>query len=309
MFDKQSLLRRIKELSFPEKEYWVVAGGAMVLHGFRPQTHDIDLGCTALLADKLEQQGYFVSRCDDGSRKIVYSEDVEIFENWLEGTVEIIGGVPVVCIDGLIRMKKKLGREKDLADLALINRGRKLSEMTLEELWELFPISLTEHKDRWTEDYREMEAYLRSTLSGIQIVRISHIGSTAIPSIWAKDIVDILLEVAQTEDLEAAAKAVEKIGFTRMSSSATRYSFNWGYTEEGFGEKVYHLHLRYGGDHDELYFRDYMNDHPLEAKAYEALKLDLWKKYAHDRDGYTNAKTAFVEKYTEAGKKLYPDRY
>lgn len=187
--------------------------------------------------------------------------------------------------------------------------GKKLSEMTLEELWELFPISLTEHKDCWAEDYRAMEAYLRSELSGIPIVRISHIGSTAIASIWAKDIVDILVEVASTENLEAAAKAIEKIGFTKMSSSEDRYSFNWGYTEDGFAEKVYHLHLRATGDNDELYFRDYLNEHPLCAKEYEALKLDLWKKFEHDRDGYTGAKTAFIKKYTEEAKKIYLNRY
>lgn len=122
MFDKQSLIQRLKELSFPEREYWVVGGGAMVLHGLRSQTRDIDLGCSTLLADKLKQQGYLVSRCDDGTRKILYSEDIEIFENWLEGTVEIMNGVPVVCVDGLIQMKKKLGREKDLADIALMKK-------------------------------------------------------------------------------------------------------------------------------------------------------------------------------------------
>lgn len=125
MFDKQALLQRLRELSLPEKEYWVVAGGAMVLHGFRSETRDIDLGCSTLLADQLEQQGYAVSRCEDGARKITYSENVEIFENWMEGTVEIISGVPVVCADGLIQMKKKLGREKDLADIALIEKARR----------------------------------------------------------------------------------------------------------------------------------------------------------------------------------------
>lgn len=120
MFDKQFLIQYLKELSFPEGEYWVVAGGAMVLHGFRTQTHDIDLGCSTLLADRLEQQGYSVSRLDDGTRKILYSENIEIFENWLEGTVERISGIPVVCVDGLIQMKEKLGREKDLADIAFI---------------------------------------------------------------------------------------------------------------------------------------------------------------------------------------------
>lgn len=123
MFDKQSLIQRVKELSLPDGEYWVVAGGAMVMHGFRPQTRDIDLGCSSLLADILERHGYPTTLCDDGTRKIRYSDDVEIFENWLEGEVEMVGSVPVVSADGLIRMKSKLGREKDLADIELIRGG------------------------------------------------------------------------------------------------------------------------------------------------------------------------------------------
>lgn len=95
------------------------------MHGVRPQTQDIDLGCTTRLADQLERQGYVVSRCKDGTRKISYSENVEIFENWIEGTVEIVSGVPVVCVDGLIQMKKQLGREKDIADIAQIEKVRK----------------------------------------------------------------------------------------------------------------------------------------------------------------------------------------
>lgn len=124
MFDKHSLLQRLGELGFPTTEYWVITGGAMVLHGFRLQTRDIDLGCTSSLADLLEGQGCPVSRCDDGTRKISYSDDVEIFENWLEGAVEFVDGIPVVSVDGLVQMKKKLGREKDFADIALIEKGR-----------------------------------------------------------------------------------------------------------------------------------------------------------------------------------------
>ena len=124
MFDKPSLLQRLGELGFPTTEYWVITGGAMVLYGFRPQTHDIDLGCATSLADKLEREGYPVSRTADGNRKIAYAHDVEIFENWLEGAVEMVDGVPVVSVDGLMEMKRKLGREKDLADIALIEKGR-----------------------------------------------------------------------------------------------------------------------------------------------------------------------------------------
>ncbi len=186
---------------------------------------------------------------------------------------------------------------------------KKLSEMTLEELWELFPIFLTEHKQSWIEDYHEMEKCLGLGLAGIRLVRISHIGSTAIDTIWAKDIVDILVEIARGESLAAAAEAVERMGFTRMSSSENRYSFNRGYTEEGFADQVYHLHLRYEGDNDELYFRDYLNEHPQIAREYEQLKLQLWRKFEHNRDAYTEAKSEFVKKWTAAAKAAYGKRY
>ena len=127
MFDQSSLVQRLKAISLPESAYWVVAGGAMVLHGFRAQTRDIDLGCSTLLADRLQAEGYPVSYCDDGTRKIQFADDVEIFENWIEGTVEMVVGVPVVSIDGLIQMKRKLGREKDLADIAMIEKSRAMN--------------------------------------------------------------------------------------------------------------------------------------------------------------------------------------
>ena len=94
-----------------------------------------------------------------------------------------------------------------------------------------------------------------------------------------------------------------------MSEQINRKSFNMGYTSEGFAEKVFHLHLRYWGDNDELYFRDYMNDNALLAKKYEELKLSLWKKFEHDRDGYTLAKTDFVAEQTDKAKKSYGNKY
>lgn len=86
-------------------------------------------------------------------------------------------------------------------------------------------------------------------------------------------------------------------------------SFNLGYTENGFAEKVFHLHLRLEGDHDELYFRDFLIEYPQVAKEYEQLKLSLWKQFEHDRDGYTEAKTAFVRSVTEKAKQRYNGRY
>ena len=187
--------------------------------------------------------------------------------------------------------------------------GKDMSEMTLEELWELFPISLVAHDDRWKDNFHEIEKTLTELLSEQPVDRISHIGSTAMDGIWAKNIVDVMVEIPQSADMKAMAQILEQNGFIIMSSEANRISLNQGYTENGFADKVYHIHLRYTGDNDELYFRDYLKEHPVVAKEYEALKLRLWKQYEHHRDAYTDAKTDFISKWTAEARKEYGDRY
>lgn len=179
---------------------------------------------------------------------------------------------------------------------------KKLSEMTLEELWELFPIFLTEHKSVWADWYQEEISILKNLLS--PETEYHHVGSTAIKDIWAKPIVDILIVVKSKEQLKDTAEILQKNGYIIMSATENRISLNKGYTENGFAEKVFHLHLRLENDKDEIYFRDYLNSHPEIAKEYEELKLQLWKKFEHDRDAYTNAKSQFVKKYTELAKLL-----
>ena len=162
---------------------------------------------------------------------------------------------------------------------------------------------------KWNEYYNEMEISIERLLSDYPVDRISHIGSTAIHNIWAKNIVDVMVEIPQSVDMKEIARVLEQNGFIRMSSEAKRISLNKGYTENGFADKVYHIHLRYTGDNDELYFRDYLNEHPDAAKEYETLKLRLWKQYEHDRDAYTDAKTDFISKWTAESRKEYGDRY
>ena len=70
---------------------------------------------------------------------------------------------------------------------------KKLSEMTTEELWQLFPIVLTAHQNCWKGWYFEEEAMLMEILPNAK--RISHIGSTSIPAIWTKPIIDIIIEI------------------------------------------------------------------------------------------------------------------
>ena len=75
-----------------------------------------------------------------------------------------------------------------------------------------------------------------------------------------------------------------------------------GYTDSGFADRVFHIHVRNPGQNDELYFRDYLIAHPETAVEYAKLKRSLFKDYEHDRDGYTAAKGEFIRRITEKAK-------
>ena len=184
-----------------------------------------------------------------------------------------------------------------------------LLRMSLAELWELFPIILSPFNPLWKEWFEEEKSFLQQRLPSDKVLRISHIGSTAIGEIWAKPIIDILVEVEHTASLLQIKEILLQAGYLCMNESPTRISFNKGYTLQGFSDKIFHLHLRYWGDNDELYFRDYLQEHLLVARQYEVLKISLWKPYEHDRDAYTAHKTNFVRKYTQIAKELYKGRY
>lgn len=181
-----------------------------------------------------------------------------------------------------------------------------LSEMTLEELWELFPIKLTKHQPYWQDWYQEEERNLLSILP--DSIKINHIGSTAICGIWAKPIIDILVETNLCDQDNIKSILLDN-EYICMAEAETRIDFNKGYTSDGFAEKIFHLHLREFGDNDELYFRDYLNENPDIAKEYEKLKLSLWSLFEHDRDKYTENKAAFVYKYTQEAIKKYGKIY
>lgn len=118
--DKKQLVEKMRSLPFNKSDYWLAAGGAMVLYGFKDQTQDIDLGCSKHLADVLEQQGYETVLLQDGLRRIIYESTIEIFELWLKDAVVMVEDIPVVSVKGLIEMKKDLGREKDYRDIDVI---------------------------------------------------------------------------------------------------------------------------------------------------------------------------------------------
>lgn len=186
-----------------------------------------------------------------------------------------------------------------------------MEEMSQEELWELFPIILEKHNPDYGQWYREMETDLSGRLSDIRILRISHIGSTAVAGLTAKPIVDILLEPEPGYDMDRLIRALDGGGWTLMWRKNADGSMQLakGYTPEGFAERVYHLHVRPRGDWDELYFRDYLIDRRAAASEYETLKIRLKEQFEHDRDGYTDAKHEFVVRATSEARRMFGPRY
>lgn len=117
---KADIDARLREFPYDPGEYWVLAGGAMVLYGLREETADLDLGCTPKLADRLEAEGFPCRVTDDGNRRFRLGGDLEIFENWLYDRVVPVDGLPVISLRGLLELKRRLGREKDRRDVELI---------------------------------------------------------------------------------------------------------------------------------------------------------------------------------------------
>ena len=115
----EDIRRRLAELALDTNEYRINAGGAMVLHGLREETHDLDIWCTKKLGNALAQ------RCDvqvlpDGTRRFVPAPDVEIYENMLPGETVFLNGIPVAPLEDVLALKRQLNREKDRRDIAVL---------------------------------------------------------------------------------------------------------------------------------------------------------------------------------------------
>lgn len=190
--------------------------------------------------------------------------------------------------------------------------SKSLSGMTLEELWRLFPIILKEYNPAYKEWYFIEKNNILKCLEDINVARINHIGSSAVPGLISKPTVDILLEVYKNCDLAELKDRLINGGWLLMFSGyqpALKLAFNKGYTPNGFAAKVYHLHVRYYSDWDELYFRDYLICNKAAAKEYGELKLRLRKQYEHNRDGYTEAKAQFIQKHTKLARAALEGKY
>jgi GrpB-like predicted nucleotidyltransferase (UPF0157 family) len=174
-------------------------------------------------------------------------------------------------------------------------------------------VAIVPYDPRWPELFRQERDHLRACLPADLLGRIEHFGSTAVPGLAAKPVVDLLVEVT---DLQAAR--------TRIASvlEARGYDYFWRPThgddgppfyawfikrDPATGVRTHHVHVvePHFEHWDRLLFRDYLIEHPPVAREYEALKLRLASAHPNDRAAYTTGKTAFIVRVTELAKRHY----
>jgi putative glutamine amidotransferase len=154
--------------------------------------------------------------------------------------------------------------------------------------------SIVEPDPDWPERFEREASRLRVAL-GAQVVRIEHIGSTSVPGLVAKPIVDISVGVVSMEPRGAYVPALQALGYrTVLDPSDPDHEFA---SLDLDGERRFHVHLCSAGSRFErrhLAFRDWLRTHPEDASAYGKLKRELAAAHPNDVHTYTEGKTAFI---------------
>ena len=173
-------------------------------------------------------------------------------------------------------------------------------------------VAVVPYDPRWPEMFEQERLHLLSCLPDDLIRRIEHFGSTAIPGLSAKPIVDILVEVASLDETkQRIVPILEAQGydyFWRPSwGDDTPPYYAWFIKRDRNGNRTHHIHMveSHFEHWDRLLFRDYLKEHPDVAKEYGSLKMRLSGTHQNDRIAYTKAKSDFVMRITAKAKQYY----
>lgn len=155
-------------------------------------------------------------------------------------------------------------------------------------------VELVPHNPEWSQLADEEAKQILEQLS-IPVIGIYHIGSTSIPGIKAKPILDFVMEVADLDEVIQLAEALEELGY--ISKGEYGIPGRQFFTKDTNGERSHHLHVFQKGHPDierHLVFRDFLRANPEAAHEYEIIKEKLAKRFPRESGSYTEAKTDFI---------------
>jgi GrpB-like predicted nucleotidyltransferase (UPF0157 family) len=151
------------------------------------------------------------------------------------------------------------------------------------------PVEVVPYDPAWPARFAELGRELRAGLGAVAL-RIDHIGSTSVPGLAAKPIIDIQISVADFEPLAAYRLPLEQLGYVYRADNPERTK---RYFREPSGRRRTHVHVRRAGSFSEqwaLLFRDYLRAHAEVAAEYAAVKQRLALQFRDDRRAYVDAK-------------------
>lgn len=173
-------------------------------------------------------------------------------------------------------------------------------------------VRLVPYNPIWPVLFEREKEHLLACLPGELINRLEHFGSTAVPGLAAKPIIDILVEVTSLEETKKRiAPILESQGYDYFWRPTwgddTPPFYAWFIKRDSEGNRTHHIHMvEQDFEHwERLLFRDYLIEHPDVAKEYQDLKHRLFKAHPHDRIVYTKGKTEFIVHVTAIAKKYY----
>lgn len=167
------------------------------------------------------------------------------------------------------------------------------------------PIFLFPYDSSWPEKFEKEKQLIDETIGEYITGGIHHVGSTAIPGLSAKPIIDILVGVESLEESKPCIEILKKIDYMH---APYKVQYEHWFCKPNPENREFHLHLMPANSPEfkaKIAFRDWLRDYSGDREEYEKLKQDLAKKYENDREAYTKAKTEFVKKII--AKSLGPD--
>jgi len=162
-------------------------------------------------------------------------------------------------------------------------------------------IDVVQHDPAWAAAFAREAGALRRVFADA-LIEIHHIGSTSVPNLAAKPLIDILIVLRETDTIARFSGAMEGLGYrvrgecldAEVPGTPGRFYFS----KDVGGVRTHQVHVCARGHReiiDKLAFRDYMRTHPERAAEYGALKERLARRHRHDNVGYMRGKDAFIK--------------
>ena len=171
-------------------------------------------------------------------------------------------------------------------------------------------VDVVPYDPAWPHLFDEEKRHLRACLPADLIGSIEHFGSTAVPGLAAKPIVDVLVEVTSLDEVrKVIAPLLRREGYEFFWRPTARGNNDVGYAwfikRDAAGCRTHHIHmLENGWGYDRrVLFRDYLIRHPEVANAYAAFKRYLAAEHAHDRGAYAKAKAEYIDRIIAKAKR------